>query len=291
MPSIQVVQDKYTLIRSPYHDVVLDSGIVKRLAVLPQEKYSDHELMLIKAPYFSALSYNIGEAFELKSGTHSGNSWYYINNGFMIEHESLEEFSQRMERIFQRIALTSDSCDAKLICLQEASKPEIIGEFLVKYFGDFIRYQEGSNIILIKNNLVSNILNLQASEKRKIMAVYIKDFNLIVINIHAAWAKKSVEEHKKALSKGMLADFNSALSELAENYDNTEVEIYGDFNRENYDLVDEYRTVDIRDFARHLNLKNTQVFTADSYTNIRYISPHLDPSYREDCAGVLTASD
>ena len=160
MPSIQVVQDKYTLIRSPYHDVVLDSAVVKRLAVLPQEKYSDHELMLIKAQYFSVLSYNIGEAFELKSGTHSGNSWYYINNGFMIERESLEEFSQRMERIFQRMALTSDACDAKLICLQEASKPEIIGELLVKYFGDFIRYQEGSNIILIKNNLVSNILNL-----------------------------------------------------------------------------------------------------------------------------------
>lgn len=294
MPStkvIQVIQDDHTFINKATQDVTLGTALVKRLVELPEEKYSDHELMLISSKYYSALSYNIGELFELKSGSHSGNTWHFINNGFMIEHESSEDFSKRTERIIKRTATTSALHNTKVICLQEASKTDFLYDLLSKNLPDFNIYQEGPNIILVDKSFESNMLSLEASKKRKIMAVYIKDFNLVVVNIHAAWAKKSAEESKKASSNSMLADFNKALDEIAQLYENTDIEIYGDYNREDYELPDEYRTVDIREFAKNLNIKNTQVFTSKTYTNIRYVSPHLDKNYSEDLAGVLTTSD
>lgn len=284
MPSIAVVQDDHTFINQTTKDVMLGTALVRRLVELPQIKYSDHELMLITSENYSALSYNIGERFELKSGSHSGNNWHFINNGFMIEQESPEDFSSRTERIIKRVAKTSALHKSKIICLQEASKTDFLYNLLSENLPNFNIFQDGQNIILVDKSLASNLVTLEASKKRKIIAVYIKDFNLVVVNIHAAWAKKSTKD-------SMLADFNKALDEITQIYDKTAIEIYGDFNREDYELPDEYRTVDIRDFAKNLNIKNTHVFTAKTYTNIRYISPHLDKSYSKELAGVLTTSD
>jgi len=289
--SISVVQDQHTFIDTQSHDIEIGTARVKRLDKLPKEKYSDHELMLIQAKNYAVISYNIGELFELKWGSSSGNTWYYINNGFMITVESQKKYKERLERLVERIARASVLYNSKIICLQEAMASEHLSYLLAKNLAGFNSYHEGPTIILVDKKLQSSFIALEASKKRKIMAVYMHEYNTVVVNLHAAWAKKQSEVEKKAHTSPIIADLNKALAELAQKYDNKNIEIYGDFNREDYELVDEYRTVDIRTFAQYLDLKHTQVFTPGTYTNIRYIDPHLSSDYSESLPGVLTTSD
>ena len=107
--SIEVVKDDHTFVTGRFTFIELTSDFIRRLTQLPstQERYSDHEMMLISSENYSAISYNIGEPFEHKFGSEGDKTWDYFNNGFLAENESKEEYTQRITRIIKRVARVS----------------------------------------------------------------------------------------------------------------------------------------------------------------------------------------
>lgn len=269
-----------------------------RLASIPPVLFSDHEMMLITGD-FKALSYNILEKMELNT------EWKYFNNGFMQETETESDYLARLERIVQRIAAAAIMQGIEIICLQEVPGSELSAddhvalsfkELLEQHLSNFERFHQGNNMILVNKHINSMLVDLNSlkfapkmlfkkSNLSKAMAVYIEERNTVIINQHASWMSKEDESGPSAPESDVIAGFNLIIEKIARDYSNSQtvrVQIYGDFNRENYQLADEFRTLDIGDFASQLNISEFSVLKANDYTNIRYF---------EAFPAVLTSSD
>lgn len=309
--SINVVVDEHTFVFGEQETVAFPSCLGRRLKTLPALSYSDHEIMLIRAKNYYALSYNITDQFLFKRITRGEQAFEYFNNGFMKPSESDEEYLVRLERILVRLSGVAHNNLVKIICIQELPRPHLdrddallkaVMQLFEKYFSMFRIFHEGYNLIMVHEDVDADAIDLTSVEfssqmlvaltdYKKAMAVHLRDLNLVIINQHASWMSKESERPENATHSAVIADLNRMLNAIAQKHGTVNVEIYGDFNREDYKLADERRTIDIRVFANYLALDGVQTYTSNSYTNIRYIAPHRNEGYVGSYAGVLTTSD
>lgn len=282
--AISVYQDEHTLSMCGSQEFEYQNIKLMKLAK-QSSSHSDHELMVISSSQFGTiLSYNIGEQYW-------GSDGKFINNGFGIKQESDDEYRERLLRIFARIRQAQQETNADIILLQEYMEPwqEIIdAPRLAEIFEGFTYTRASKNVTLVKQSLNPTTINLRLSftskNSNRIIATVVKGG--VVINQHSAWQSKEAERSKS----DVINDLNAVLAHVGaelNSVENIPVLIAGDWNREDYDLVDEQRTMSIDDFAKQLKLKDMQLAKPGVYTNLRY----LKNSTGELTTSVLTTSD
>lgn len=309
--SINVINDEHTFVFKQHEPVRFAQGIGARLRTLPNPIFSDHEMMLVTTPQYKLISYNITDQFQLKRVVRGEQALAYFNNGFMKESESDLDYCARLERIFARIASMVQRHHVMIICLQELSRcsldeddalAQALKALIKKFFPSFAIVHEGYNLMLVHGDVAMEVVSFSDvefsphmlfafSSYKKVMAIHLKDINRIVINVHVSWLGKEDEREDHATHGPVIADLNRMLLAIGKQFGSCAVHLVGDFNRENYNVADEQRTIDIHQFARYLALDHTQVHTSNSYTNIRYIDPHRAEGYTASFPAVLTASD
>jgi hypothetical protein len=270
-----------------------NKNIGQRLVLAPKPIYSYHEMLMITIELLNKeilkiASYNLAERFEPVPLS--------FNNGFRIIRESDDEYLNRLSRNVEHYIKPAIEAGARVLCLQgvpseiNLEQKDLFLNLLktwlpnIELSFDFI--YGGKNMIIVDKALrpshvslsdiqFSEFMRFSDSNIPKMMAIYLPEAKVVIVNQQTPWVNKLNETVSKP--GPVVENFRKVVEKLYGNYRDDMKIIIGDFNREDYEIKHnmlpayEGDTNDIQFFADLIS-PNITPFRTGHYTSLKYLN-------------------